>query len=104
MSQQSRLGLGGQSGDGLAALPNEESQQMLDQRKDVVTPLPQWRKLDFDHVQSIQQVFAERARRDGCLEIAVRRRHDPYVAGPRSRLPHALVALLLKQPEQLGLE
>ena len=50
---------------GLAVLPGEETQQVLGQRQNVGRPLAQRRHGHLDHVQAIEEVFAEAAGGDG---------------------------------------
>ena len=59
---------------------------------------------DLDHVEAVEQVFAEPPGGDCRLQVAVGGGEDANVAGPRLGLAHALVAALLQQPQELGLQ
>ena len=77
---------------------------MFGQGQDVGRPLSQRRHGHLDHVEAIEQVLAEPSGGDFRLQIAVRGGKDANIAGPGLRVAHALVAALLQQSQQLGLQ
>ncbi len=104
VAPQRGAGLVGEAGQHLVRRAREERQQVVGQRQHVARPLTQRRQHHLDHVQPIEQILAEAPCRDLGRQVAVRRRHHAHVAGPGPRLADALVALLLKQAQQLRLQ
>ena len=78
-------------------------QQVIDQHGQILEPLAQRRHLHGEHVQAIVQVFAEAARADGGLQIAMRRCDDPHVAADGPVAAHAFESALLEHAQQLHL-
>src|ERR1041385_3926620 len=54
-------------------------QEMIYQRRNIVTPLPQWREVNGDHIEAVEQVLTEQSVRNAVLQIAMSRRDDSYV-------------------------
>ena len=65
---------------------------------------PERRQRQFDHIEPVEQVLAERTRGDGLLQVAVGRRDQPHVRRACRGLADTLVLPLLEKPEQLGLK
>ena len=85
-------------------MPGEEPQIAQRDALQVARALAQRGHPNRDDVQPIEQVLAEAALLDGLFEVAVGRGNDPHVGPARFGFAHALIFLLLQQPEQLGLD
>ncbi len=62
------------------------------------------RHRDLDHVEAVEEVLAEPPGGDFRFQVAVGGGQDANIAGPGLRLAHALVAALLQQPQEFGLQ
>ena len=71
MACDGRTRLVRESGDGLAALPGEETKQVFGKGKYILPPLPQWGNGYFDYVQPVEQILAKCARGRLRFEVAV---------------------------------
>ena len=56
---------------------------MIDEHRDVFTPLAQWRDVHVDDAEPVEQVLAEFAGRHALGQVAVRRGDHPHVDGLR---------------------
>src|SRR5262249_10318443 len=81
----------------------ELREEVVDEQRNVAPSLAQRRQTDADDVQSVEEVFAERAARDELLEIPVGRRDEPHVDADRRDAADALDLALLKCAEELDL-
>ena len=72
--------------------------------RDVVHPLAQWRDVQLDHIEPIEEVFAKPAGRNLSLEIAIRRRQYLHVDRQRMRCPDRRHFALLQHSQQLRLQ
>ena len=77
---------------------------MLDEQRDVLAAFAQRRQLHRDHVQSVEEIFAERRLRDHLREIGVRGGDDPNVDLDRVRIADALELAFLEDAQKLRLE
>ncbi len=100
---QDLAGLGREALDLLAQLSSEERQEVLRQGRPV-GPFAERGQRQLDDVEAEQQVLAELPGGDGGVEVAVRRRDQADVGRAGPRLADPLVAALLEESEQLGLE
>jgi hypothetical protein len=71
---------------------------------DFVTPLPERRQGDADHVQAEEEILAERSVADGHLEIAVRRSEDADVDPDIMATAEPSELAVLQHLQQLGLQ
>src|SRR5215471_4644100 len=78
--------------------------EMPHKKRDVFTPLAQWRDPDGKHTQAIVEVAAEPAFCDLALEILMCGGNDPYVYLPGVRGSDALEISLFQNTEELGLQ
>jgi hypothetical protein len=79
-------------------------QEVVDQQRDVLPPVPEWRQFQLDHVQPVQEVFTELAARDQLFEFLVRGGDDPHVDRPRTRVAHRHHHPLLHDPQDRTLD
>ena len=77
---------------------------MIREQQDVGLPLPQRRDEDREDVEPVEQVFAERARGNGILEVLVGRRDQPHVDLDRLDAAEPLELMFLEDPQQLHLD
>ena len=80
--------------------PPQEVHRQFD---NVVTPLPQWRQDDANHVEPIEQVFAKASLRDQRFQVLVRGGDQADVDLDRLVPPHRFELPLLQHPQQLDL-
>ena len=76
---------------------------MLDQHRNVVTALAKWRRMDRNHVEAIEEVFAKQSLAHQLPEIAMGCGDDPGARLDRHATADAQVLALLQHPEQPGL-
>src|SRR5262245_33486862 len=88
----------------MAELLTRLLQEMARELNDVVAAVAQRRNVNREYAQTIVEVLAKPAFRNGLLEIAVRRRDDPNVHGVRTIVADPLVLALLQHPQQLALQ
>ena len=74
-------------GDVLAIPLGVLPQEVHRERRDVLAPIAQRRKLYLDGVQPEEQILAETSRRDLVGEVGVGGRYDAHVRLPRPRRP-----------------
>ena len=86
-----------------AGLAAEEGEEVAGQVAEI-GPVAERRQGQLDDVEPIEQIVAEPAGGDLGVQVLVRRRDQPDVRGPGPGLADPLVATLLEEPEQLGLE
>ncbi|OPY04690.1 MAG: hypothetical protein A4E67_02271 [Syntrophaceae bacterium PtaB.Bin038] len=89
--------------DLLAVLRRELREEMVDQGGNVLLALPQRREVHVHHVETVEEVLAERAVPDPGLEVAVRGGDDPDVGMQDLVAPDPLELALLEEPQQLDL-
>ena len=77
--------------------------EMIDELGDVLAPLDQRRHLERHHIQPVEQVLPEPARRHLAFEIAAGGGNDAYVHGHFRAAAYALELLLDKHAQQLAL-
>ena len=88
----------------LVQIAAEPIDEVLRQHRDIGAALAQRRNRDRENGQPEVQVFPVLARRDGRLQIAIRRRDDPDVHLQRHGAADALESLLFERAENLGLQ
>ena len=77
---------------------------MIHQHRDVFAPLAERRQFDMNHVQPVEQIFAERALGDHVAQIAVRRGNHPHVHDPAAAVRADFLQLAgLEEPQQQSL-
>ena len=82
----------------------EPLREEVDVGRDVLRPLPEGRNAEFDHVESVVEVFSERALLNLLFEVAIGRRHDLHVDRYRFRGSDRQDLALLQNPQEFGLE
>ena len=88
----------------LAAIGGRElAQEMIGQQAHVFDPLPQRRHMKRDHIQAVEQIFAEIAALDFLFQILVGGGDHAHVHLNGFRGAHRLKALLFERPQNLGL-
>src|SRR5262249_47187744 len=92
------------SNGGLRMARARGGEEMLDEEGDVLAPVPERGELDRDDVEAVVKIFAERARADALLEVAVRRRDDAHVHRALLRRADRAHRAALEDVEELGLE
>src|SRR5207245_11150279 len=80
------------------------SEQMIEQRSQVLAPLAQRRHAHRNDGEAVEEVGAEAATRHLRFEIAVGGCDDPRIDLTRARVADALEAALLQEAQQLRLE
>ena len=70
----------------------------------ILAPLTQGRQPQPDHIQAVQQVFAEQAELDPLLQILVRSRNHPHIGLDRCMTTHAVKTTLAQNPQQARLQ
>src|SRR5262245_17381743 len=78
--------------------------EVIDEERHVLDPLPEWRDDDRHDVEPLVQIVAEGAARDGLPEVRVGRGDEPDVDLDRARAADALDLALLEHPQELHLE
>ncbi len=76
---------------------------MLREQRDVGHALAQRRQADRHHVEAIEQIFSEGARRDELLQLAVRGRDEPHVDADGLDAADPLELALLEGAQELHL-
>lgn len=79
-------------------------QEMLDQQRDVLAPLPERRQTQTNHVESVKEIFPEHALSDTILKILVRRGNDSDVCLDRLMPTDAIVMPIGEHTQKTGLE
>ena len=92
---QRGLGIGGQ----LKTLVQEAARQ----RQDILAALGEWRHLQLDDAQAVEQVLAEGAGADGLAQRRVGGGDDTHAGAPRAVGTEALELPGLQHPQQLRL-
>src|SRR6185369_1517651 len=82
--------------DPLPCLPRVAVEEVCDQGLDVLLPFAQWRQLDREHVQAVEQIAPKGARSHGGVQVPIRRRDHAYVDPDRSRPADTLELALLE--------
>src|SRR3546814_612586 len=77
--------------------------KMFGQHEDVFAPLLQWRQLQRDDVQPIEQILPEAAFSDFTAEVIVRCSDDAYVDRHRCSRAYGPYFMLFQNSQQLGL-
>ena len=80
------------------------SRKWFTEERDVPGALAERRERDGDDAEAVVEVLAEAPRRDGLLEIPVRRRDDAHVDVEVARPADPPEGLLLEEAQELGLE
>ena len=84
--------------------PSKEYQKLLRERNCIIRPFAEWRNLDLDHVEPIEEVFAEPSFLDRILQIHVRRRDETHIGSARRVVADPFVLPVLDEPQQLRLQ
>ena len=87
----------------LLCVRENDLEKVIGQQQQVGLPLAQRRHEDREHVQPVVEVLAERAFRDGLLEVLVGRGDQAHVRLQRLSAAEALVFALLQHAQQLHL-
>src|SRR5205085_9881290 len=95
---------GGDPVDGPLLLPREEVAEALDEKRDVVAPLPERRDVDRDNGEPVEEVLPEPRRLDLLREVAVRGRDESEVHVLRLVPADWRDALLLEDSQELHLQ
>src|SRR5207247_2344596 len=82
----------------------EARDEVLDERREVVAPLPERRERDREHAQPIVEVAAELARFDHAPEVAVRGGDDADVEPPHAGGAERPYLAVLHDAQELRLE
>ena len=77
---------------------------VIQQQWDVLPALPQWRRIDPDHVQSVKQVFAEAALFHCPRQVLVGCSDHPHVDFDRGLTANAVKLTFGQHPQQPGLQ
>ena len=83
--------------------PGRQLGEVPDQHGDVLGPLPKRRDPDRDHVEPMEEIFAECAPVDQVVQVLVGRGDDSHVHRHRSRPAHRGNVAALECSEDLGL-
>ena len=78
-------------------------QEVGDEQRDILEPLTQGRQVDLDHIESVEEVFAEPILLDLLLQALVRGGHHANIHLQALMTADPFESLLLEDPEQLGL-
>ncbi len=78
--------------------------EIAGQQQDVLAALAQWRYLQVQHVQAVEQVFAKGTLGDHFLQVAVGGAEDPHVDLDLTVAAHPAKAAIAEKPQQLGLQ
>ena len=87
----------------LVDVPVDALKQLFDQDRDVLRALPERRHGDVDHVETVEQVFAETAVGHAGFEVGVGRGNKPGVGGQCFRTAHSRILAGFQQSQQLAL-
>src|SRR5436309_3196198 len=77
---------------------------MMDQKRDVLDPLPQRRQVQRNHVKPVEEILSEDLPADRLLQVFAGGGQDPNVHGGGDGGAKTLNLLLLKRPQKLGLQ
>src|SRR5215469_4694749 len=89
--------------DSLSRLLRIALDQILNQQRDIVTPLPQCGHPHWKDIQSIEKVLAECASSHSSFQVAVRGCKHPNIDGNRLTAPHPFDLSLLEDSQQRNL-
>ena len=78
-------------------------EEVLDQKRNVLNPFPQWRNIKGNHVQPIEEIFAKVAARALFFEILVCGGDYPHIDRDRLSSPDRRESLLVQCAQHLGL-
>src|SRR5205807_6042009 len=96
--------LGRHAGELLPALAAEAIDEVLHEERNVVAPLLERRERDLEDVETEEEVFAEAARLDLFLEVAVGGADHANVDVDLALAPEPAEPLVLEDAEELGLQ
>ena len=88
----------------LAALVRVLGEEVIHQQRDVAGTFPQRRHVDGDHIQTVEEVFAEGALLDLAGQRLVGGRDDAHVDLAVFGVAHAAELAVLQHAQQLGLD
>src|SRR5207253_4166426 len=57
--------------ESLARLPAVATDEVLDEQGDVFPPFSQWRRFEGKHIESVEEILAERAVGHSCRQITI---------------------------------
>ncbi len=77
--------------------------EVFDQQRNVVTPVPQGRHRDGEHIEAEKQILAEIARPHLFAQVDIGRGHDAHIHLDGARAADALDLPLLQCAQQLAL-
>src|SRR6267378_5461814 len=96
-------GLAADAGDGAIFLGAESREKMSQQMRDVLAARPQRRNRQRQHMQAIEQIFAEMSAFDALQQLAVGRGDDAHVNLHRLAPANRLDRAFLQRAKQLDL-
>src|SRR5207244_13304468 len=67
---------------------------------DVFLPVAQWRQVDREHVQAVEEIAPKCTRPHGGVQVTIRRRDHPYIDPDRPVSADTLELALLENPQQ----
>src|SRR5262249_32535497 len=91
-------GLSAHASYALSCFPRVTIDEVLDEQRDVFSPFPQRRNLNWEDVEPIKQIGAEGTRSDGRRQVATRGRDDPHVSSNRPVSSDAFELAFLQHP------
>ena len=77
---------------------------MLDQKRDVLTPLPQWWNGDRKNIEAVEEIRPEGALQNHLVQVLVGGGDEPNVNTDGSAASKPLVLLLLQNSQELWLQ
>src|SRR5262249_49427227 len=84
----------------LSCFARKTPDEVVNQQREVFFAFPQRGNLNREHVEPVEQIAAKRARGNGCVEVAIRRRDHPRVGSDRLIAADPLELTLLQHPEE----
>jgi hypothetical protein len=70
----------------------------IDKKRDIIPPVPQWRKLDIHHIQAIIEILSKYPLLNCFLEISVACRDDSNIHSVRLIPPYPFKFAFLEDP------
>ena len=78
-------------------------EEVIDQQRNVLAPLAQWRQVDGDHVETVKQIFAEPAVANHLAQINIGGGDDAHVHLHLLRAAQMHKPAILKNAQDLAL-
>src|SRR5690606_28076433 len=104
IAEQRRQGGGGEAAGWPLDLVARQYEEMARQQQDVFATLAQWRDIQVEHVEAIEQVLAKGAGADQLFQVAVGGAEDAYVDPDLALATDPPEAALAEKVHQLGLQ